>query len=327
MQLENLKNKKIWNFYMKKYRKIIAIQGDPIQKTNIKTDTTLLLALEAQRRGYNIYYYQTKDLTFSKNIVKALTNKVEFIENKKNFYSIKTSKVLDLSKTRFILMRQNPPFNMDYITATFLLEKISKKTQIINNPFAVRNMPEKLHSIDFLRFMPPTIFTKSIIEIDKFRAKYKEIVIKPTHGYGGKNILFVNKSTKKIKITSYLKQNEHVMVQKFISDIKYGDKRIFIIGGAIKGAIRRIPKKGSIVSNIGQGGKAVETILTKREVYIAKIVAKNLKKNKIIFAGIDLIGNYLTGDINITSPTGLKNFKDLTGKNLAIDFWDYLEKR
>jgi glutathione synthase len=312
---------------MKKYRKIIAIQGDPIQKTNIKTDTTLLLALEAQRRGYNIYYYQTKDLTFSKNIVKALTNKVEFIENKKNFYSIKTSKVLDLSKTRFILMRQNPPFNMDYITATFLLEKISKKTQIINNPFAVRNMPEKLHSIDFLRFMPPTIFTKSIIEIDKFRAKYKEIVIKPTHGYGGKNILFVNKSTKKIKITSYLKQNEHVMVQKFISDIKYGDKRIFIIGGAIKGAIRRIPKKGSIVSNIGQGGKAVETILTKREVYIAKIVAKNLKKNKIIFAGIDLIGNYLTGDINITSPTGLKNFKDLTGKNLAIDFWDYLEKR
>ena len=327
MQLENLKNKKIWNFYMKKYRKIIAIQGDPIQKTNIKTDTTLLLALEAQRRGYNIYYYQTKDLTFSKNIVKALTNKVEFIETKKNFYSIKTSKVLDLSKTRFILMRQNPPFNMDYITATFLLEKISKKTQIINNPFAVRNMPEKLHSIDFLRFMPPTIFTKSIIEIDKFRAKYKEIVIKPTHGYGGKNILFVNKSTKKIKITSYLKQNEHVMVQKFISDIKYGDKRIFIIGGAIKGAIRRIPKKGSIVSNIGQGGKAVETILTKREVYIAKIVAKNLKKNKIIFAGIDLIGNYLTGDINITSPTGLKNFKDLTGKNLAIDFWDYLEKR
>ena len=327
MQLENLKNKKIWNFYMKKYRKIIAIQGDPIQKTNIKTDTTLLLALEAQRRGYNIYYYQTKDLTFSKNIVKALTNKVEFIENKKNFYSIKTSKVLDLSKTRFILMRQNPPFNMDYITATFLLEKISKKTQIINNPFAVRNMPEKLHSIDFLRFMPPTIFTKSIVEIDKFRTKYKEIVIKPTHGYGGKNILFVNKSTKKIKIISYLKQNEHVMVQKFISDIKYGDKRIFIIGGAIKGAIRRIPKKGSIVSNIGQGGKAVETILTKREVYIAKIVAKNLKKNKIIFAGIDLIGNYLTGDINITSPTGLKNFKDLTGKNLAIDFWDYLEKR
>ena len=224
-------------------------------------------------------------------------------------------------------MRQNPPFNVDYITATFLLEKISKKTQIINNPFAVRNMPEKLHSIDFLRFMPPTIFTKSIIEIDKFRTKYKEIVIKPTHGYGGKNILFVNKSTKKIKITNYLKQNEHVMVQKFIGKIKYGDKRIFIIGGEIKGAIRRIPKKGSIVSNIGQGGKAVETSLTKREIYIAKIVAKNLKKNKIIFAGIDLIGNYLTGDINITSPTGLKNFKDLTGKNLAIDFWDYLEKR
>ena len=327
MQLENLKNKKIWNFYMKKYRKIIAIQGDPIQKTNIKTDTTLLLALEAQRRGYNIYYYQTKDLTFSKNIVKALTNKVEFIENKKNFYSIKTSKVLDLSKTRFILMRQNPPFNMDYITATFLLEKISKKTQIINNPFAVRNMPEKLHSIDFLRFMPPTIFTKSIVEIDKFRTKYKEIVIKPTHGYGGKNILFVNKKLKKSKITKYIKKHDHVMVQKFIPQIKYGDKRVFIIGGIVKGAIKRVPKRGSIVSNLGQGGNAVKTSLTTKENNIAKIVAKKLKKNKIVFAGIDLIGNYLTGDINITSPTGLKNFKDLTGRDLSVDFWNYLEKK
>jgi len=312
---------------MKKFKKIVAIQGDPIQTINVKTDTTFLLALEAQKRGYTIYYYETKDLTFSNNTVYALSKEVEFYKDRNKFYSIKGLSLLNLSKTNFVLMRQNPPFNMDYITATFLLEKISKKTRIINNPTAVRNMPEKLYSIDFLKLMPPTIFTKSIDEIYKFRAKYKKIVIKPTHGYGGKNILFISKNLVKSKITNYLKKHDHVMVQKFIPEVKHGDKRIFIIDGIIKGAIKRIPKKGSIVSNIGQGGKALETVLTKRETYIAKIVAKNLKKKKIIFAGIDLIGNYLTGDINITSPTGIKNFKDLTGKDLSIDFWNYLEKK
>jgi len=312
---------------MKKIKKIVAIQGDPIQKINVKTDTTLLLALEAQRRGYTIYYYETKDLTFSNDAVYALSKEVQFNKDKTKFYSIKNQKLLNLSKTNFILMRQNPPFNMDYITATFLLEKISKKTTIINNPTAVRNMPEKLYSIDFLRLMPATIFTKSIDEIYKFKAKYKKIVIKPTHGYGGKNILFISKNLVKTEIINYLNKHEHVMVQKFIPEVKHGDKRVFIIDGIIKGAIQRIPKKGSIVSNIGQGGKALETVLTKRESYLAKIVARSLKKNKIIFAGIDLIGNYLTGDINITSPTGIKNFKDLTGKDLSIDFWNYLEKR
>jgi glutathione synthase len=311
---------------MRKSKKIVAIQGDDIKKINTKTDTTLLLALEAQKRGYKLYYYETKNLTFANNIVYALSKEVKFSKNKKNFYSIKGSKLLDLSKSTFILMRQNPPFNMDYITATFLLEKISDKTHIINNPFAVRNMPEKLYSINFLKLMPPTIFTKSIKEIDKFIKKYKKIVIKPTHGYGGKNILFVEQGRKKINIINYLKKNEHVMVQKFIPEIKYGDKRIFIIGGIIKGAIRRIPKQGSIVSNIGQGGKAIKTKLTKKEIKIAKIIAKNLKKNNIVFAGIDLIGNYLTGDINITSPTGIKNFENLTGKNLSVDFWNHLEK-
>ena len=310
-----------------KKNKIIAIQGNSFQSINRKTDTTLLLALEAQRRGYKIYYYETKNLTFSNGKIYALSKEVKFNENKKIFYSVKKIKIVDLSKVKFILMRQNPPFNMDYITATFLLEKISNKTRIINDPVAVRNMPEKLYSIGFIKLMPPTIFTRSINEIEKFKKKYKKIVIKPTHGYGGKNIVFINKSMEKNKISNYLKKHEHVMAQKFIPQIKYGDKRIFIIGGTIKGAIRRIPKKDSIVSNLGQGGKAVETALTKKELSIAKIVASNLKKSKIIFAGIDLISNYLTGDINITSPTGLKNFKDLTGVDLAVDFWDFLEKR
>jgi glutathione synthase len=255
---------------MKRINKIVAIQGDAIRTINRKTDTTLLLALEAQKRRYKVYYYETKDLTFSNNIVKAQCLEIEFNEDKKKFYSVKGSKILNLSKSSFILMRQNPPFNMDYITATFLLEKVSKKTQVINNPFAVRNMPEKLYSIDFLKLMPPTIFTKNIDEIEKFQKKYKSIVIKPTHGYGGKNILFINKNFSKIKIINYIKKHNHIMVQKFLPQIKKGDKRVFIINGIIKGAIKRIPKKDSIVSNIAQGGKALATTLTKTEYIIAK---------------------------------------------------------
>ena len=183
---------------MKRKNKIVAIQGDPINTLNQKTDTTLLLALEAQRRGYRIYYYETKSLTFENGKVYSFCQEVVFYENRKKYYSIIDSKKIDLSKTKFILMRQNPPFNMNYITATFLLEKISKQTQVVNDPSAVRNMPEKLHSIEFLKLMPATIFTSSIDVIDKFRKKHKKIVIKPTHGYGGKNILFVNKKSKRI---------------------------------------------------------------------------------------------------------------------------------
>jgi len=310
---------------MKKHSKIVAIQGDSLNSINRKTDTTLLLALEAQRRNYKIYYYETKNLTFLKDKIYALSKEIEFYENKKKFYSIKNLKKIDLSKATFILMRQNPPFNMDYITATFLLEKISKKTRIINDPVSVRNMPEKLHSMEFLKLMPATIFTKDIGEIDKFMKKHKEIVIKPTHGYGGKNILFLNKKLKRRKILNYINRHDQVMVQKFLPKIKLGDKRVFVIGGVIKGVIKRVPKRGSIISNIGQGGIPKKTTLTRQELKITKIVAKNLKKNKIVFAGIDLIAGYLTGDINITSPTGLKNYKDISGVNLAVDFWNYLE--
>jgi glutathione synthase len=223
-------------------------------------------------------------------------------------------------------MRQNPPFNMDYITATFLLEKISNTTKILNDPFAVRNLPEKLSSIYFTKLMPPSLFTKDIKEIEKFRKKYKKIVIKPTHGFGGNRIFFVTNRTNRSKILNYLNKNDHVMVQKFLPQIKYGDKRIFIIDGKIKGAIKRIPKKGSIVSNLAQGGRAIETRLNKKEIIVAKKVANYLKKNNILFAGIDLISNYLIGDINVTSPTGLKNFKDLSGIDLSVDIWNCLEK-
>ena len=307
-------------------KKILTIQGDRLNSIIQDTDTSLLLAIEAQKRGYKIYYYETKDLSFINGKVIANIKELRLFENNKKFYQIVKSKSFDLSKADYILMRQNPPFNINYINATFFLEYLPKSVKVINNPFSVRNISEKFYSINFLKYMPPTIFTKNMHEIKKFLKKYKKIVIKPIHGYGGKNILFVKESINRNTILKYINKFDHVMVQKFIPDVVKGDKRVFIINGMVKGAIRRVPKKGSYLSNLSQGGLAVKTKLNKRELKISKIVAKNLKNKKIFLAGIDLVSNYLIGDINVTSPTGLKNFKDLSGINLAIDFWDNLEK-
>ena len=311
---------------MSKKTKIVAIQGDKLKTINKDTDTSLLLALEAQRRGYKIYYYETENLNYINGKVQAYIKELKLFEKNKKFYKIINQKFFDLSKANYVLIRQNPPFNMDYITATFFLEQLPKNVKVVNNPVSVRNVSEKFYSVNFLKYMPPTIFTKNIEEIKKFVKKYKKIVIKPIHGYGGKNILFVNKSINQIKVLNYIKKFGHIMVQKFIPQVTKGDKRVFIINGLVKGAIQRVPRKGSFVSNLAQGGKAIKTELNFRELKISKIVAKHLKKSKIFFAGIDLVSNYLIGDINVTSPTGLKNFKDLSGINLAKDFWNNLEK-
>ena len=313
-------------FFMSKKTKIVAIQGDKLKTINKDTDTSLLLALEAQRRGYKIYYYETENLNYINGKVQAYIKELKLFEKNKKFYKIINQKFFDLSKANYVLIRQNPPFNMDYITATFFLEQLPKNVKVINNPVSVRNVSEKFYSVNFLKYMPPTIFTKNIEEIKKFVKKYKKIVIKPIHGYGGKNILFVNKSINQIKVLNYIKKFGHIMVQKFIPEVTKGDKRVFIINGLVKGAIQRVPRKGSFVSNLAQGGKAIETKLNYKELKISKIVAKHLKKSQIFFAGIDLVSNYLIGDINVTSPTGLKNFKDLSGINLAKDFWNNLEK-
>jgi len=313
-------------FFMSKKTKIVAIQGDKLKTINKDTDTSLLLALEAQRRGYKIYYYETENLNYINGKVQAYIKELKLFEKNKKFYKIINQKFFDLSKANYVLIRQNPPFNMDYITATFFLERLPRNVKVVNNPVSVRNVSEKFYSVNFLKYMPPTIFTKNIEEIKKFVKKYKKIVIKPIHGYGGKNILFINKSINQIKVLNYIKKFGHIMVQKFIPQVTKGDKRVFIINGLVKGAIQRVPRKGSFVSNLAQGGNAVETKLNYKELKISKIVAKHLKKSKIFFAGIDLVSNYLIGDINVTSPTGLKNFKDLSGINLAKDFWNNLEK-
>ena len=307
-------------------QKIIAIQANSVDLINVETDTTLQLALEAQKRSYQIYWYETKDLSLLKGKVYAKAKKVIFIENRKKYFNILKHVNLDLSKANYILIRQNPPFNMDYITSTLYLENIPKKVKILNNPISVRNISEKFYSINFLKFMPPTIFTKDLKLIKKFYKENNKIVIKPIHGYAGKDILFIDRNFNKNIIKRYIKKIGHVMVQKFLPLVKHGDKRVFILNGKVKGAIRRVPSKGSILSNISQGGSALKTKLNKKELYISKVIAKKLKKNNIFFAGIDLISNYLIGDINVTSPTGLPQYKNLTGINLAKNYWDEVKK-
>ena len=306
-------------------KKIVAIQSDKLKDINIKTDTTLLLALEAQKRGYSVVWYETKDLNLinSKTIVYGKI--VKFYENKKNFYKVVNKQKFDLAKVQYVLIRQNPPFNMDYINSTHFLDNINSK-KIINNPTAIRNVSEKFFSSNFLKYMPKTIFTKNILEINSFLNKNKRIVVKPIHGYAGKNILFISSKLQKKKISTYVNKFGHVMVQKYLHKVKRGDKRVFIINGKVKGAIRRKPKKGSSLSNISQGGVAYSTKLNAKELKISKIVARSLVKNNIFFAGIDFVDGYLIGDINVTSPTGLPQYKILTGINLAEYFWDELEK-
>ena len=303
--------------------KIVAIQGNKLSKLNPKTDTSIFLAKEAQKIGLKLFYYEPQNLSIVKNKVIAKGNFIKFTDNKK-FYEILDNKLLDLSTVKYILIRQDPPFNLEYITTTYILDNLNK-VKIINNPSAIRNISEKLYSTKFMKYLPKTIFSSDIKQIKKFLKLNKKIIIKPIHGYGGNNIKLLNGKLNKKEIVNYLKKHGHIMCQKYLPRIKFGDKRVFIINGKVVGAISRVPKKGSFLSNLSKGASAKLIKLTKNELSISKIVAKDLKQNNIYFAGIDFISGKLNGDINVTSPTGLKTFFDLSGINLAKVFWNNLK--
>ena len=302
-------------------KKILAIQGSSLKKINIKTDTSFFLGLEAQRRNYDIYYYEPKDLSFVDGKVIARCSKLKLQDNSKKPIKILNKSVLKLIKAKVLLIRNEPPFNQQYINTTFILEHIAKKLKIINNPKALREVPEKLFSLRLIKFMPSTLISEDLNEIKKFFNKNKKVVIKPIESYGGNDVKLLNEFNKE-KISKYIKKYNHLMFQKFIPQISKGDKRIFIINGKVKGGISRVPKQGSILSNMSKGARAKVIKITNQELKVSKIVASELKKLNIYFAGIDFINGELIGDINVTSPTGLKTFYDLTGINLAKYFFD-----
>ena len=301
--------------------KILAIQGSDLKKVNIKTDTTILLATEAQKRGYKVYYFRPEDLSFLNGKVIAFCKHIKINNNKKNFYSILKTINFNLEKSNVILIRNDPPFNSRYLYTTFLLDHISRKVKIINHPFAVRNVSEKMFSINFMKYMPPTLISENQKEIKKFFKKQKSVVVKPIDGFSGNNVILL-KSFNAGKIGKLLKKNNHLFFQKFLPEVSRGDKRVFIIKGKIVGAISRVPKKGSILSNMSKGAHAKLTKLTNKERRASRAIGKLLVKNKIYFAGIDFIQEKLIGDINVTSPTGLAAYRDLSGINLAKTFWN-----
>ena len=302
-------------------KKILIIQGSSLKKINIKTDTSFFLGLEAQIRSYQIYYYEPKDLSFINGKVTAFCSKVKFVDNPKQPIKVLNKTVLNLLQAKLILIRSEPPFNQQYINTTFILEHISKKVRIINHPKALREVPEKLFSLRLTKYMPQTLISENLNEIKTFLKSNKKIIMKPIESYSGNDVKLITKFNKSL-INKFIKKYHHLMFQKFIPQISKGDKRVFIINGKIKGAISRLPKKGSILSNMSKGASAKKIEISQHEIKISKIVATELKKQNIYFAGIDFIQGKLIGDINVTSPTGLKTYYDLTGINLAKYFFD-----
>ncbi len=303
--------------------KIVAVQGNHPSTLNPVTDTSVFLANEIQNK-YKIFYYDPKDLSIINKKVLAKGFFIKFNYRNKKFYKIIKKQTLDLTKCKFILIRQDPPFNLEYISTTYILDFIKNKVKIINNPTSIRNISEKLYSTKYLKYMPDTLFSQDINEIKNFIKKHKKVIIKPIHSYSGNDIHLLNKFNSKL-INKFIKKHDHIMCQKFLPKINKGDKRVFIINGKVCGAISRVPKKGSYLSNMSKGAKPININLTKQENKISKLIAKDLKKENIYFAGIDFIDQKLNGDINVTSPTGLKTFFDLSGINLAKTFWKELK--
>ena len=304
--------------------KIIAIQGNHPSKLNPRTDTSIFLAHEIQKKNYKIFYYDPKDLSIINFKVVAEGFFIKFDYKKKRFFEILKKQKLELIKCKYLLVRQDPPFNLEYICSTLILDKIKKRVKVINDPTAIRNVSEKLFSTKYQKFMPDTIFSQNIDQIRKFFKKHKKVIVKPINSYSGNNIHLLTKFNLKF-FQKFIKKHDHIMCQKYLSKIKEGDKRVFLINGKVCGAISRIPKKGSFLSNLSKGAKPINIKLTNKEMKISKLIGKDLKKNKIFFAGIDFIDEQLNGDINVTSPTGLKTFYDLSKINLASTFWKELK--
>ena len=313
---------------MKKHFKI-AIQMDPLESINIKSDSTYILSLEAQKRGHRLFHYLPQNLIYENGRVSALGNAFKLFPNKKIFFKKSKTQKIFLDDCDVILVRQDPPFNMSYITATYLLEMVSDKTLILNDPKSIRDNPEKLSMFNFKNIIPPTLISKNIEQCFNFQKKYKKTIIKPLYGNGGEGISKLEGTNtllkrKILKLISRYKQP--IVIQKYLKEIKEGDRRIILIDGEYVGSVARIPKKGSVTANFHTGGSAKKVGLVRRDKKICSILKPFLKKNKLFFTGIDVIGNYLT-EINVTSPTGIQEINKLNRVKLEEFFWDRVEKK
>ena len=307
----------------------IIVQMDPIERLNLAGDSTFALLLEAQERGYNIDIYTPNMLTLNDGLLSAQAQQIKAYHSPDRIEEFNHPRSVLLDEYDIVLMRQDPPFDMSYITATHLLETIQDKTLILNNPFYVRNCPEKIFVNKYMKFMPHTLITRNINEIIKFRDEYEKIIIKPLYGNGGANVFYSDDTDRNFGsiIENFLElNNEPFIIQQFIPKVKEGDKRIILIDGEIAGAINRLPQDGEIRSNMHVGGLPTKTEITEGDAKICNAISQDLKDFGLFFAGIDIIDNLIT-EINVTSPTGIREILQLSGIDVAKIFWDQAEKK
>ena len=305
-----------------------AIQMDPIAAIDITGDTSFAFALEAQKRGHDLYYYLPDSLTLDGDTLYAQLRKITVRDEVGNHVDEEPPIYGPLSGMDVILMRQDPPFDMAYITATHLLEHLPKSTMVVNHPAEVRNAPEKILVLDFPDLMPATMVSRDIEAIAAFRAKHKDIIIKPLYGNGGAGVFLVKEGDKNFNALLemfFANSREPVMAQAYLPDVTKGDKRIILIDGRAVGVINRVPAKDEARSNMHVGGQAVASELTDRDLEICAMIGPVLKERGLLFVGIDVIGDYLT-EINVTSPTGIREFERFTGISLAEKTWDAIEQ-
>ncbi|MBF0268122.1 MAG: glutathione synthase [Alphaproteobacteria bacterium] len=307
----------------------VAIQMDPIASIDIDADSTFMLALEAQARGHVLYHYLPQRLALEDGRLTALAHPLGVRREKGNHFTLGQSLRLDLAQMDVVLMRQDPPFDMAYITATHLLERIHPKTLVVNDPASVRNAPEKLFATLWPGLMAPTLISADAKAIADFRARHGEIVLKPLYGNGGAGVFHVTAQDDNFNALLEMfasQSSEPIMAQKYLPEVRAGDKRIILVDGVAKGAVLRVPSQGEARANLHVGGRAVATELTRIEHEICETIGPELKRRGLIFVGIDVIGDRLT-EINVTSPTGIQEINRLSHTKIEADIWNAIEAR
>ncbi len=308
---------------------VVAIQMDPIDSINIDADSSFALAEEAQKRGHALWHYLVSRLSYDGGRLTAKAQPLKVRRERGNHATLGSLEVVDLATLDVILMRQDPPFDMAYITATHMLEHVHPRTLVVNDPAHVRNAPEKLFVTHFPDLMPPSLITSDPVEIAAFRAEHRDIIVKPLFGNGGSGVFHIGPDDENLNALIEMftqRSREPIIVQRYLPEVRAGDKRIILIDGEIGGGLLRVPAAGEARANLHVGGTAIKTALTRREHEICERLAPELRARGLIFVGIDVIGDYLT-EINVTSPTGIQEIGRYDGVNLAARIWDAIERR
>lgn len=307
----------------------IGVQMDHISSIDITGDSTFAMCLEAQARGHTLFHFHPNDLQLRGNQLSARIEKLEVRDVVGDHFSLGEKQLVDMSTLDVVLLRQDPPFDMSYITNTHMLDRIHPDTLVVNDPTSVRNSPEKILVMEFPELMPATLVTRDYSAVRKFREEFGELIVKPLYGNGGAGVFRVSKDNE--NLSSILEMfeginREPIIAQQYLKDVRKGDKRIILIDGEPVGAINRVPPEGDARSNMHVGGVAEHTELTERELEICAAIGPRLKQEGFILVGIDVIGDYIT-EINVTSPTGIREIKRFSGTDIAALFWDAVERR